>query len=89
MNKNIAALCGLDIEELTEEEISDMLGFQSQSTRAARTKAEIEREETDIMMAEIRKRLSSSAAKLPQDEMATMIAAYGKEISIGMGEIGE
>lgn len=89
MSKSIAALCGLDVDDLTEEEVSDMLGLPSYAPSAAKTKAESEREETDIMMAEIRKRLSSTAATLPQDEMATMIAAFGKEMSVGMGEIGE
>ena len=84
---NIAALCGLeDIDSMSADELADVLGFEKPSER--KSKAQIEREETDSMMAEIRSRLLTSK-ELPKDEMATLIGAFGSETSFAMGEIGK
>lgn len=88
MGNNIAALCGLDdIENMSGDELAEVLGFDKPSEKE-KTKAQVEREETETMMAEIRSRLLS-AKELPKDTIATLIGAFGSESTFTMGEIGE
>ena len=84
---NIAAICGLDdIDSMSGDEVAEVLGFEKPEKKPEKTKAQVEREETDLMMASIRSRLLE--AKLPQDEMALIISAFGKEAHIEQGEMG-
>lgn len=86
MSNNIAAICGLDdMDSMSGDEMAEVLGFEKPEKE---TKAQVEREETDFLMAEIRSRLLT-AGELPLDKMATLIGAFGSEASLAMGEIGE